>query len=167
MGALLQLTALPPQTSWFSPSRIVLVLGCLIHIFYTSNNKIYGMDEEVDIGLTNLARRSGSFASRTPRRTPHRPSTLSIGRGPVSSPLKSPSSPSLFKEFQKAGRRLSRSNTLPRIVSQPEADPNGLGNLSMEPEKVGRLRRWIHALAIGLFQLLYHAQTTINTVVYS
>lgn len=115
------------------------------------------MDEEDDIGLTNLSSRSFGTAMHTPPRR-SRPSLIKISRhSSTHSPLKSPSSPSLSKDFQSgaaSSRRLSRSNTLPKLATEHgefSLETFGLENLAMGNDKVVKLRRWIHALAIGLF----------------
>ncbi|THH33219.1 hypothetical protein EUX98_g952 [Antrodiella citrinella] len=126
------------------------------------------MEEELDIGLANLSRRSESSTASPPRkRFGRRPGTIviveekfSLGSG--LSPLKSPSSPNLLKDFPLTAsphtpRKLSRSNTLPRLQLSKTDELDGL---SMEPVKVLRLRRWIHALVIVNFDLEYGPKIT-------
>ncbi|KAH8099999.1 hypothetical protein BXZ70DRAFT_989710 [Cristinia sonorae] len=126
------------------------------------------MEHEVDIGLSSITRRSGSSASSPPRLKRYgRPSTIivedSIGLGHPSASLRSPSSPNLLKEFPPSAtspltpRKLSRSNTLPRLQINHD---DGLESLSMESSKVWRLRRWIHALVLVNFDLEYGPKIT-------
>ncbi|CAL1716405.1 unnamed protein product [Somion occarium] len=124
------------------------------------------MDEEDDIGLTNLSSRSFGTAMHTPPRR-SRPSLIKISRhSSTHSPLKSPSSPSLSKDFQSgaaSSRRLSRSNTLPKLATEHgefSLETFGLENLAMGNDKVVKLRRWIHALAIVDFDLEYGPKIT-------
>ncbi|KAK7690847.1 hypothetical protein QCA50_005949 [Cerrena zonata] len=126
------------------------------------------MEEETDIGLTNLSSKTFSAMQTPPRRS--RPSVIKISRRsttPTNSPLKSPSSPNLFKDAQLATpspRRLSRSNTLPRLASQRSESSNigslDLESLTMGEDKVARLRRWIYALVIVDFDLEYGPKIT-------
>ena len=117
------------------------------------------MEDEEDIGLMSLNSKSFSAMRTPPRRS--RPSGIKISRRsttPTNSPLKSPSSPNLLKDAQaqlgaSSPRRLSRSNTLPRLATQ-RSESNlgtlGLDNLAMGEDKVMKLRRWIYSLVIGM-----------------
>ncbi|KAI0925944.1 hypothetical protein AcW1_008239 [Taiwanofungus camphoratus] len=92
------------------------------------------MDEptETDIGLVNLSRPSTSPPSTRP---------YGLARTASTGPLRSPSSPSLLPIYP---RQLSRSNTSPRIQQTPRHEASlSLDGLSMDPNKVTRLRRWI------------------------
>ncbi|KAI0346542.1 DUF1630-domain-containing protein [Trametopsis cervina] len=119
------------------------------------------MSEEGDIGLSILSRKSGSVRSSTTSRynPPRRPSVISIVRGEEKTPFKSPSNPNLLIDSPKeAPRRLSRSNTLPRLTrpqNAAESASDDLSTISMEVEKVRKLRRWILSLAIVDFDLDY------------
>ncbi|TCD70207.1 hypothetical protein EIP91_004387 [Steccherinum ochraceum] len=127
------------------------------------------MDEETDIGLSSLSRRSGSSTSSPPQVKRHvrRPSGITIVEekfviGNMLTPLRSPSSPNLLLKdlppsSPRATRKLSRSNTLPRV--QPN-NPEELDSLSMEHSRVLKLRRWIHALVIVNFDLEYGPKIT-------
>lgn len=117
------------------------------------------MEEEADIGLSRLSRRSGSSTSSPPqKRLGHgrRPSTITIVEdtfaiGNVLSPIRSPSSPNLLLKdlpppSPRTPRKLSRSNTLPRLQS---SNTDEWDSLSMEYGKIFKLRRWIQALVFG------------------
>ena len=116
------------------------------------------MSDEEDIGLYNLAaRRSDSIAS-SPDRKLHlrRLSIISVLKGEERTPIKSPSNPNLLNASPKmTPRKLSRSATLPRLVSQRSESSLGSGireefnMMVMESERVHQLRRWILAMVIG------------------
>ncbi|KAI0806300.1 hypothetical protein BC629DRAFT_1282804 [Irpex lacteus] len=123
------------------------------------------MSEEGDIGLSSLSRRSDSTRSSTASRykTSRRPSVITIVRDEQKTPLKSPSNPNLLNVSPKIStRRLSRSNTLPRLSrSESVAEgPEDLSTLSMESEKVSRLRRWIISLVVVDFDIDYGPKVT-------
>ena len=113
------------------------------------------MSDEEDIGLYNLASHSDSFTRGSERKRHFRRlSIVSILKGEEKTPIKSPSNPNLNVSPKMSTRKLSRSNTLPRLVSQRSDLGQGntfedLNILPMEPEKVEKLRRWILALVIG------------------
>ncbi|OCH95427.1 DUF1630-domain-containing protein [Obba rivulosa] len=67
--------------------------------------------------------------------------------------LRSPSSPHLPRNKSVQPRRLSRSNTLPRLPSSSHKRTGSMDGLSMEPEKIVKLRRWLQGLAIVDFDL--------------
>ena len=118
------------------------------------------MEDEGDIGLMSLNSKSFSAMQTPPRRS--RPSGIKISRHssttPTNSPLKSPSSPNLLKDAQAqlggpSPRRLSRSNTLPRLATQRSESSlgtSGLDSLAMGEDKAMKLRRWIYSLVIGM-----------------
>lgn len=112
------------------------------------------MSDEEDIGLYNLSRKPASVV-RTPPRGLRRQSIVSVFESEEKTRLKSPSHPNLLNGSPKAStRKLSRSNTLPRQASHrsdasADITLEGLGIVTMESERVERLRRWILALVIG------------------
>ena len=115
-------------------------------------------DEGQDLGLYNLSRPSDSVysISATPLKSKpaRKMSYVSIFHEEDKRPIKSPSNPDLLKSSPKGAlRKLSRSNTLPRLTrsdsNSSRPDTNELEILSMEHNKVQRLRRWILALIIG------------------
>ena len=113
------------------------------------------MSDEEDIGLYNISRQSDSVTS-SPDRKRHlrRLSIISILKGEEKTPIKSPSNPCLTESPKLSTRKLSRSNTLPRLSSQRSESSRtsiaeDLNMLSMEPDKIEKLRRWILALVIG------------------
>ncbi|PSR72943.1 hypothetical protein PHLCEN_2v11180 [Hermanssonia centrifuga] len=105
------------------------------------------MSEEEDIGLYNLSRRSDSLAGSPPprQRNPRRLSIVSVLRGEQRTPIKSPSNPNLLNGSPKmTARKLSRSNTMPRLQrSNSSRGPvsDELDNLSMDVAKAVKMRR--------------------------
>ena len=117
---------------------------------------------EDDIGLSSLSLPPESPAGR-PRLLAHLPETTHSPSGlePNAQPnaqLKSPSSPNLTwralpTELQTRPRKLSRSNTLPRLPRTiMHRTRLSLDGLAMSPEKVANLRRWILSLVTGEFK---------------
>ena len=113
---------------------------------------IFNMSEESDIGLYNLARKSSSSYDTPRKRNPRRLSIVSVLHEEPKTPIKSPSNPALVPPSPKNDKKLSRSNTLPRLnraesISGSRSDD--LQSLSMEASKVKRLRRWILTVVVG------------------
>ncbi|KAI0087267.1 DUF1630-domain-containing protein [Irpex rosettiformis] len=89
---------------------------------------------------------------------------ITIVRDEEKTPFKSSSNPNLLNVSPKVSmRRLSRSNTLPRMPRlevEGGATLDDLSTLSMEPSKVTRLRRWIISLVVVDFDIDYGPKVT-------
>ncbi|KAF7795987.1 hypothetical protein EIP86_007156 [Pleurotus ostreatoroseus] len=125
------------------------------------------MSDEEDIGLYSLSHKPGLVIGTPPRqRGLRRQSIVSIIKDEEKTPIKSPSHPSLFNGSPKIStRKLSRSNTLPRLASQrsdasADITLEGLGIVTMERERAEKLRRWILALVVVDFDLDYGPKIT-------
>ncbi|OBZ72447.1 Protein DENND6B, partial [Grifola frondosa] len=106
---------------------------------------------EADIGLVDLSHAPSS--PPTPIDTTlSRRTSLPLG---LRSPLKSPSSPNLTDNRTLAPpprRRVSRSNTLPRTPRLSLHNPSfSLSSMTMEPDTVAKLRRWILSLLTSIW----------------
>ena len=132
----------------------------LLFLVYSLNNNWSRLDpamsDEEDIGLYSLSHKPGLVIGTPLRqRGLRRQSIVSIIKDEEKTPIKSPSHPSLLNGSPKIStRKLSRSNTLPRLASQrsdasADITLEGLGIVTMERERAEKLRRWILALVVG------------------
>ncbi|KAI0690632.1 hypothetical protein BC835DRAFT_1521561 [Cytidiella melzeri] len=121
------------------------------------------MSEEADIGLSGLSKKSDSGRT-SGHKTPRRPSVIAIVRGEERTPLKSPSNPNLLDTSPKiTTRKLSRSNTLPRLTRSDTglaSASDDFSTVSMEAGKVARLRRWMISLIVVDFDIDYGPKVT-------